>query len=58
MKNLPPGAFVVGSKIYCKCDDCGKLVQLNKFILGDVHLCLTEEEIAEKNKRKRSNHNG
>jgi hypothetical protein len=48
MKNLPPGAFIVGNKIYCKCDDCGSLVQLNKLIFGDLHLCLTEEELEKK----------
>ena len=45
MKNLPPGTFIVGNKLMGKCDECGKLVQINKTIFGDLHFCLTEEEI-------------
>jgi hypothetical protein len=40
--------IVAGNKIYDKCPVCGKLVQLNKFFFGSIHVCLTEEEIKEK----------
>jgi hypothetical protein len=53
MKNLPPGAFIVGSKIYCRCEECGSLVRINKPIFGDLHLCLTEEEKKEKQLREK-----
>lgn len=53
MDNLPQGAFIVGNKIYCRCAECGSLVKLNKFIFGDLHFCLTDEEIEEKQKKHR-----
>lgn len=34
--------------IYDRCAKCGKLVKLNKFLLGDLHLCAegeTEPEV-------------
>lgn len=31
-----------------QCGLCGKIVKVNKPILGDLHLCLTDEEIAYK----------
>ncbi len=52
IKNLPSGTFVVGNKLMGRCVDCGKLVQINKTIFGSLHLCLTNEEIEEKKKRK------
>ena len=42
--NIPNGCFVVGKAIMCHCKDCGKLVRLNKLLLGSLHICLTEEE--------------
>lgn len=33
-----------GNKIYDVCADCGKIVQINKFLLGDMHLCTDAEE--------------
>lgn len=35
-------AVVVGRRIYVLCRKCGKYVQRNKFILGDLHFCITE----------------
>ena len=35
-------------KIYEYCELCGKLVRLNKSILGSLHVCLTDEEICER----------
>jgi hypothetical protein len=29
-----------GNKIYDVCQDCGKLVRLNKPLLGSVHFCI------------------
>lgn len=56
MRELPPDTFVVGSKLYAKCADCGKFVQLNKFLIGSTHLCVPDErESYEKSiSRKRS----
>lgn len=34
----------VGSKLYALCSDCRSVVHINKFLLGAMHLCLTEEE--------------
>lgn len=36
--------IIAGNKIYDKCLDCGKLVQINKFLFGSLHVCLSEEE--------------
>lgn len=30
--------------IYDRCAKCGRLVKLNKFLFGDLHLCAGEEE--------------
>ena len=43
--------LVVGGKIYAYCHWCGKMVRLNKLILGSLHICLTEEEKDAKAKR-------
>lgn len=29
---------------YDRCYYCGKMVKLNKFILGSFHICITEEQ--------------
>ena len=39
--------IIVGNRIYERCGICGKLVQVNKFLLGSFHLCLSDEDIAE-----------
>jgi len=36
--------IIVGNKIYERCPVCGKLVQINKFIFGSIHICLSDEE--------------
>jgi hypothetical protein len=38
--------IIVGGSIYCECLDCGKLVRVNKPILGSLHFCLSDEEMA------------
>ena len=30
---------VVGNKMYMMCQNCGKIVQINKPILGSLHSC-------------------
>jgi hypothetical protein len=34
--------------IFEKCACCGKLVKVNKFLFGSLHVCLTDEECAKK----------
>lgn len=29
----------VGNGIYQRCGNCGDIIKLNKFILGDIHVC-------------------
>jgi len=33
----------LGSSIYQKCFRCGKVIKMNKFILGSFHLCTSDE---------------
>ena len=47
MRNdIPDGCFVVGNKLMGKCKWCCKLVQVNKWIFGSLHVCVTEGERA------------
>jgi len=43
--------IITGRGIYMWCKWCDKLVKMNKFILGSLHICLTEEEQSAKAKR-------
>lgn len=43
--------IVVSGKIYAVCDVCRQLVRINKPIFGSLHLCLTDEEISQKETR-------
>jgi hypothetical protein len=36
--------IVAGNGIYDKCSYCQKLVKLNKFLFGSLHICLTDSE--------------
>jgi hypothetical protein len=45
---LPRGTFVIGRKLYCTCQHCGALVCLNKWLIGSLHICLSDEEMAAK----------
>lgn len=36
--------IVAGHRIYDKCAGCGNLVQINKFLLGSLHICPGSEE--------------
>lgn len=31
--------IIVGNKIYLTCAGCGKLVRVNKPLLGELHIC-------------------
>lgn len=42
--------LVVGSKIYDRCAVCGSLIQVNKFLFGDLHICLSDEEIIQRDR--------
>jgi len=35
---------VVGNKLMAVCVDCGKIVRVDKPILGSAHFCTTPEE--------------
>ncbi len=37
--------FIVGNKIYEKCEKCGKLVCINKILFGSLHVCVSSESI-------------
>ena len=43
--------FVVGNQLWAKCSNCEQLVRLNKPLLGSLHFCLTDAEIAKTRKR-------
>ena len=43
---------ILGNKIYRRCCDCGKIVHINKWLFGGLHVCLTEEEIVFKQTMK------
>jgi len=40
--------LVVGNKMYERCARCHKLICLNKWIIGDLHFCLANNEIKSK----------
>lgn len=40
--------LIAGEGIYDTCPRCGKLVKLNKFLFGDLHLCSLDETRDEK----------
>jgi hypothetical protein len=42
--------IIAGNKLYEICGICGKLVQINKFLLASVHFCLTDEELSQRRK--------
>ena len=33
------GIVRVGRKLYVRCQGCKKIVQINKFIVGSLHVC-------------------
>lgn len=39
------GLIIAGNKIYFFCKICQKLVQINKFLFGSLHICLSEKDI-------------
>ena len=34
----------VGNKLIERCVDCGKLVRVNKWLFGSMHICITDLE--------------
>ena len=36
--------IIAGNKLYAICDDCGRLVRVNKPFLGTIHFSLSDEE--------------
>lgn len=45
LSNMKPGHIVfAGGKLWGRCTDCGKIVQLDKFIFGSLHLCIAARE--------------
>lgn len=40
--------IIAGNKIYKNCPDCEQLIQINKFLIGSLHICLTDEELEQK----------
>ena len=43
-------------RLWVVCRECGKLIRYDKPILGSLHFCLTEEEIAEKRELRNEVH--
>ncbi len=49
-KKLLKGELViVGNKIYGMCQNCGDIVQLNRFLIGSLHVCIADTTDNEKN---------
>lgn len=46
--SLPDGVWVFGEGMYAVCPWCENIVKLNKFLVGSLHVCLTDEERAAK----------
>ena len=36
---IPHGTFLIGHRLMGTCDACGKIVRINKPILGSAHIC-------------------
>ena len=48
-RRVDNGAYFVRSdKLWMICDDCGKMVCVNKRFFGSLHSCLTDEERGDK----------
>ena len=43
--------LIVGNKLFCRCGICENMVRVDKPILGGLHFCLTQEEIAQRIKQ-------
>ena len=57
LSSLKPGETVaLGNTVYGRCVDCEEVIQVNKFLFGSLHICLTDEEIAAKRKHTRWEH--
>lgn len=38
--------IIAGSGIYETCEHCNKMVKVNKFLFGGLHVCVPSEEYA------------
>jgi hypothetical protein len=54
MNNWPPGVRFSGGKALAICDGCGKLVTINKFLFGSLHICASETELLERHRALRA----
>lgn len=45
MSNIPENMFVIGNKLMTQCKVCGKIVRVDKPIIGSLHSCLTDGEV-------------
>lgn len=36
--------IISGKYIWNRCDYCGQMVRLNKFLIGSAHICISLEE--------------
>lgn len=41
---LPKGTFIVGNKLMGVCAGCGKIVRIDKPIIGSFHICREQKE--------------
>ena len=39
---------IIGNQWWKVCADCGKWVRINKWLLGDLHFCLTDDELSQR----------
>ena len=45
LRYIKEEGVIVGNKIYARCQECGKLVQVNKTLFGALHICDSEENL-------------
>ena len=50
--NIPSDCFVVGNKLMSVCGTCNKIIRVDKPVLGSLHICLSDEEIASRRETK------
>ena len=43
-EHIKKNVIIVGGKIYARCSACGKIVRINKPIIGDIHVCVSPKE--------------
>ena len=45
-----PAYVIINGKMLSICPICSNIIRLNKPLLGDIHLCLTDEEIRQRSR--------